>query len=202
MSATRRPLLVGALTAAVIALVSSAAVAVGAVGGPTSEPAGVRALATPGGQGFMSGSPRAVPKLPGTVVNISLTNMGGPMMGGQGNAMMGGGPMGLTADHASVPPGTVSLLATNAGSIDHEMVMLPLPSSQALGARPIGVNAKTTEAGSLGEASKSGTAGAGDGIAPRASGWVTVTLAPGQYELVCDLPRHYSAGMYTQLTVT
>jgi hypothetical protein len=33
MSATSRPLLVGALTAAVIALVSSAAVAVGAVGG-------------------------------------------------------------------------------------------------------------------------------------------------------------------------
>src|SRR5665811_1011170 len=50
------------------------------------------------------------------------------------------------------------------------------------------------EAGSLGEASKSGGADAGDGIVPGASGWVTVTLASGQYELVCNLPRHYSAG--------
>lgn len=82
------------------------------------------------------------------------------------------------------------------------MVILPFPGSQALGARPIGGDAKITEAGSLGEASKSGSAGAGDGIAPGASGWVTVTLAPGQYELVCNLPLHYSAGMYTQRTVT
>jgi len=63
-------------------------------------------------------------------------------------------------------------------------------------------DAKIDEAGSLGEASKTGGAGAGDGIAPGASGWVTVTLAPGHYELVCNLPRHYAAGMYTQLNVT
>jgi uncharacterized cupredoxin-like copper-binding protein len=124
------------------------------------------------------------------------------MMGGQGNAMMGGGAMGLTADHASVPHGTVSFMVTNAGTIDHEMVILPLPNSSALGVRPIGGDAKISETGSLGEASKSGGAGAGEGIATGASGWVTVTLAPGQYELVCNLPRHYSAGMYTQLTVT
>jgi uncharacterized cupredoxin-like copper-binding protein len=31
---------------------------------------------------------------------------------------------------------------------------------------------------------------------------VTVTLAPGHYELVCNLPGHYTAGMYTQLDVT
>jgi uncharacterized cupredoxin-like copper-binding protein len=27
-------------------------------------------------------------------------------------------------------------------------------------------------------------------------------LAPGQYELVCNLPNHYAAGMYTRLVVT
>ena len=43
--------------------------------------------------------------LPGTVASVSLTNMGGPMMDGQGNAMMGVGAMGPTADHASVPHG-------------------------------------------------------------------------------------------------
>jgi len=202
MRTARRPLLVGALTAAILALVASAAVAFGAIGGPSSVPLGMRGGAGPGGHGFLSGSPQAAPKLPGTVVNVSLTNMGGSMMGGQGNGMMGGGAMGLSADHATVPHGTVSFLVTNDGGIDHEMVVLPLDGSRTAGARSAGGDGKVDEAGSLGEASKTGGAGAGDGIAPGASGWVTVTLAPGHYELVCNLPRHYSAGMYTQLNVT
>jgi uncharacterized cupredoxin-like copper-binding protein len=202
VSTTRRPLLVGTLTAAIVAIVASAAVAVGAIGGLSSGPLGVREGTGPGGHGFASGSPRAAPKLPGTVVNVSLTNMGGSMMGGQGNAMMGGDAMGLSADHATVPHGTVSFLVTNDGSIDHEMVVLPLAGSRTAGARSVGGDGKVDEVGSLGEASKTGGAGAGDGIAPGASGWVTVTLAPGRYELVCNLAGHYAAGMYTQLNVT
>ena len=202
MSTARRPLLVGALIAAVVALVASAAVAVGAVGGPSSGPLGMRGWAGPGNHGFVSGSPRAAPKLPGTVVNVSLTNMGGSMMGGQTNTMMGRGAMGLNADHATVPHGTVSFLVTNDGSIDHEMVVLPLAGSQTAGARSVGGDRKVDEAGSLGEASKTNGAGTGEGIAPRGSGWVTVTLAPGHYELVCNLANHYRAGMYTQLDVT
>jgi len=202
VSTARRPLLVGTLTAAIIALVASAAVAVGAIGGPSSGPWGVRAWASHGVHGFLSGSQRAAPKLSGTVVNVSLTNMGGSMMDGRGNGMMGGGVMGLSVDHATVPHGTVSFLVTNDGSIDHEMVVLPLASSQTAGARSAGGDGKIDEAGSLGEASKTNGANAGDGIAPGASGWVTVSLAPGHYELVCNLPRHYGAGMYTQLDVT
>ncbi|MEP7193059.1 MAG: hypothetical protein ABI903_09360 [Actinomycetota bacterium] len=202
MSTARRPLLVGALVAAIVALVASTAVAVGAISGPSSGPFGGRGGAGTGGRGFLSGPPRAAPKLPGTLVNVSLTNMGGSMMGGQGNGMMGGGAMGLRADHATVPHGTVSFLVTNDGSIDHEMVILPLAGSQSVGTRPVGGEARIDEAGSLGEASKTGGADAGDGIAPGASGWVTVTLAPGHYELVCNLARHYGAGMYTQLNVT
>jgi len=197
VSTARRPLLVGTLTAAILALVVSAAVAVGAIGGPSSQPSVVR-----GGQGFLSGSTRAAPKLPGTVVNVSLTNMGGSMMGGQGNSITGAGAMALSADHATVPQGTVSFLVTNNGSINHEMVVLPLADSQTAGTRPAGGDGKVDEVGSLGEASKTGGPGAGDGIAAGASGWVTATLAPGHYELVCNLPRHYSAGMNTQLNVT
>ncbi|MGV8964931.1 MAG: sulfocyanin-like copper-binding protein [Cellulomonas sp.] len=29
-----------------------------------------------------------------------------------------------------------------------------------------------------------------------------MTLAPGHYELICNLPGHYAAGMYTELTVS
>jgi uncharacterized cupredoxin-like copper-binding protein len=202
VSAARRPVLVGTLIAAIVALVASAAVAFGAIAGPSSGPLGMHGGASPVGHRFLSGSPRAAPKLPGTVVNVSLTNLGGSMMGGQGNGMMGGGAMGLSADHATVPHGTVSFLVTNDGSIDHEMVVLPIADSRTVGTRSVGGDGKIDEAGSLGEASKTGGSGAGDGIAPGGSGWVTVTLAPGHYELVCNLANHYSAGMYTQLDVT
>ena len=198
MSAARRPLLVGALVAAVTTLVASAAVAVDAVNG------GVVPLAT----GFLSGSARAASGLPGTVVNVSLTDMGGSMMGqrngmmGQGGGMTSGGSMRLSADQITVARGTVSFLVTNGGSITHEMVILALPDSQTVGTRPIGEDAKIDEAGSLGEASNTNGKGAGQGVAPGASSWITVNLAPGQYELVCNLPNHYTAGMYTQLAVT
>jgi len=37
---------------------------------------------------------------------------------------------------------------------------------------------------------------------PGASGWMTIPVAPGHYELVCNLAGHYRAGMFTELTVT
>ncbi|MEO8517985.1 MAG: sulfocyanin-like copper-binding protein [Dermatophilaceae bacterium] len=195
------------------------------------------------GSGIFPRSSRPAPSLPGTVVSVALTDMGGLMTGqgggitagsngmmgqgggitfrgngmmgrgggmtvrangmmGQGSALMNGGGMALSAGRASAPHGTVSFLVTNSGSINHEMVVLPMLGSRGVGARPIGSDARVDEAGSLGEASKTGGAGAGEGIVPGASGWVTVTLAPGQYELVCNLAGHYSAGMYTPLTVT
>ena len=58
------------------------------------------------------------------------------------------------------------------------------------------------EAGSLGEATNSCGSGPGDGISPGAAGWVTLTLALGRYELICNLPGHYGAGMYIELDVT
>ncbi len=165
-------------------------VVVGALGG-----------ATAGGTGFLSRQNCAAPNLPGRVVNVSLTNMGGPMMG-QRNGMMNGGAMRLTADRATVPGGNVSFLVTNGGNISHELVVLPLPADQVAGTRPIGGDAKIDEAGSIGEASNTCAEGAGQGIVSGSSGWVTLTLAPGRYELLCNLPGHYAAGMYTQLTVS
>lgn len=91
---------------------------------------------------------------------------------------------------------------TNDGSIDHEMVVLPLADPQTPGTRPISRDGKVDEAGSLGEASKTDGEGTGEGIVAGASGWMTVTLAPGHYELICNLAGHYAAGMFTQITVT
>jgi uncharacterized cupredoxin-like copper-binding protein len=46
------------------------------------------------------------------------------------------------------------------------------------------------------------TQGAGGGIAPGGVGWVALTLAPGRYELLCNIPGHYAAGAYTELDVS
>lgn len=46
------------------------------------------------------------------------------------------------------------------------------------------------------------TAGAGEDIAPGDASWVILALKPGRYELVCNLPEHYAAGMYGELDVT
>ena len=86
--------------------------------------------------GFPVGSSCTTPNLPGTIVNVALTNMAGPMMG-QGGGRPFGGAMRLSTDQATVAHGTVSFLATNGGSIGHELVILPLPSSQIVGTRPI-----------------------------------------------------------------
>lgn len=176
--------------ASVIVLTALSLVAVGLVG----------SVVNPVGTGFLSRTRCGAPNLPGPVVSVSLTNMGGPMMR-RPNGMTGGA-MRMTADRNTVAHGPVSFLVTNAGTISHELVILPLPEGQIPGTRPIGADAKIDEAGSLGEASNTCAEGAGQGILPGASGWVSVTLPPGRYELVCNLPGHYAAGMYTQLTVS
>ena len=142
----------------------------------------------------------AVPALPGSVVSVRLVDMGrmsgrAPMMG---NRRM----MRVIAAPASVPHGTVSLQVVNVGSRTHELVVLPLPAGQPPGARAIGTDRTVSEAGSLGEASAPCAAGAGDGLTPGTTGWVTLRLPAGRYELVCNLPGHYAAGMYTELDVT
>jgi hypothetical protein len=114
----------------------------------------------------------------GSVVIVSLTYSGGPM--GEGNGMMHPGIMALNADRATVPHGAVTFRVTNAGVVDHEMVILAMAASQVVGTRPSGGDAKIEETGSLGEASNSGGEGPGEEIAADASSWITVTLAPGQ----------------------
>jgi uncharacterized cupredoxin-like copper-binding protein len=180
------------LTATVVvitaALVAASVLGIAATGGAFDH-----------GRRWRTGGTCAVPALPGTVVGATLVNMGGPMMGGGGSMM--GGMMRVSLDRSTIVAGEISFLAINGGSVNHELVILPLPPGQIVGTRPIGADAKIDENGSLGEASKTCAAGSGEGIAPGASGWVTVTLPPGRYEVVCNLPGHYAAGMYAQLTV-
>ena len=155
---------------------------------------GVDRNATPvnGAYGAISCS---APTLPGSTVGVQVTDAG--------DMMMGQAPMRATlvASPATIPAGKVSFAVSNTGVLVHELVVLPLPSDGP-GTRPTGTDGKIDESQSLGEASRSCGAGVGDGIAPGSTGWTTVTLKPGRYELVCDQPWHYAAGMFDVLTVT
>jgi uncharacterized cupredoxin-like copper-binding protein len=155
----------------------------------------------------------AAPPLPGATVSVQLADMRsmmsrGGMMGGSG--MMGQGDwryfhhgmMRVLASPTPVPAGTISLRVTNTGYLTHELVVLPLPAGQSVGSRPPGADGTVAETASLGEASASCAAGEGDGIAAGSTGWVTLRLPAGRYELVCNLPGHYLAGMYSELDVT
>lgn len=82
----------------------------------------------------------------------------------------------------------------------HELVILPLPPG-GVGSRAVGSDGRVSETGSLGEASRTCGEGTGDGIALGAASWVTLHLEPGRYELICNLPGHYSMGMFTELEV-
>jgi uncharacterized cupredoxin-like copper-binding protein len=183
---------VGAVGVVLTLLLSGLSLAaIGAVGG-WSPPFGV---------GRAGSSACTTPKLTGTIVKVRLDNTGGPMMA-QRNGMMFGGAMTLGTDRSTVAQGEVTFVAANVGSVTHELVVLPLPGTQLAGTRQSSTDGKVDEAGSVGEASISCARGAGKGILPGTSSWVTLKLAPGRYEVVCNLAGHYAAGMYGQLTVT
>ena len=101
----------------------------------------------------------------------------------------------------------MSLRVLNAGFVNHELVVIPLARGQFSGQRPVGWDGKVDEAGSLGEASRTCGPDEGDeqtgnpGIAPGTTGWTTIKLPPGRYELVCNIAGHYAAGMYAELDV-
>ncbi len=182
----KRPTLLPIIVAAV-ALVSVSAAAALYVRHPMSR----------GGRGAVPTS-CAAPQLEGSVVNVTLSNRGGPMMMGSGHM----GMMSITAQPGAVPTGRVSFVVTNTGSLTHELVVLPLAPGAHIGQRGVGPDNKVDESTSLAEASNSCGAGAGEGISPGSTGWVTLDLPAGRYELVCNIVGHYQAGMSTLLTVT
>jgi uncharacterized cupredoxin-like copper-binding protein len=173
----------------------------GMMGGNSTGQQGYPGMMAAGpGYSYSQLSCAAPSSLAGQRVNVTLADMGM-------TAMMGGvAPMSsrmmLNASPVTVPAGKVSLVASNVGWRTHELVILPLTAGATAGQRIVGSDGKVAETGSLGEASGSCAAGAGQGITSGQVGWVTLTLAPGRYELVCNLQNHYADGMHQELTVT
>lgn len=117
----------------------------------------------------------------------------GPGYGMMGQGMMGG--MSLRANLTSVKAGKITFDVTNLSrSIVHEMIVVavenpnaPLPYDYNTGQIP------EKQVKMLGET---------DEMAPNSEKTITLDLKPGAYLLICNVPGHYAAGMWTSLTVT
>lgn len=129
------------------------------------------------------------------VVQVGLYDAGGGMMS-QAPMMLR-----LIPSPSSISAGQVTFVVTNYGALNHEFLVLPMPAD-GVGTRPVGSDGKINESQSLGEASTSCGAGPGNGISTSSRSWVSLTLRPGTYELLCDVPWHYADGMYASFTVS
>lgn len=138
--------------------------------------------------------------LPGAQVTVALVDMS--MMGAGTDPAPLGIPMRLHTSTTTAPAGQVSFVAQNMARRTHELVILPLAPGQQPGTRTPGADGKIDETGSVGEVSNPCGAGTGDGLTAGTTGWVTLTLAPGRYELVCNEANHYANGMWAELDVT
>ena len=146
--------------------------------------------------GWRNADCRVPANVPGQRVPVLLADMGafsaGPMMGGR--AMV------LSTGVRTVPAGRVTLVAANRGTRPHEMVVLPLPAGSRPGLGPSPPMTPSTRA-AVSARRRAAAPPEGPGIAAGATGWVALDLRPGRYELVCNRPGHYRAGMATELDV-
>lgn len=105
-----------------------------------------------------------------------------------------GGQMSIKLDKTEVPTGEVTFQVANAAAnTPHEMVVIKLDKAgQTLAIDPAKNRIDEDKLMSMGEV--------GDLKAGK-MGTLTVKLAPGAYELICNLKGHAAAGMVVPFTV-
>jgi uncharacterized cupredoxin-like copper-binding protein len=103
--------------------------------------------------------------------------------------------MGITATPATVPAGEVSFEVTNTSKDTvHEMIVIYLADpAKALPYIEDDSRVDEDKAGDKGEVSE---------LDPGKSGTLTLTLQPGKYLLICNVPGHFAAGMWSEFEVT
>ena len=136
-----------------------------------------------------------------TIVKVSLWDKGADTVMGTGLAYMTPGAdlskatMGIKATPDTAKAGVVTFKVTNdSKDTVHEMIVMYLadptkPLPYLAGEKRVDED----KAGDKGEVSE---------LDPGKSGELTVRLNPGKYLLICNVPGHFDAGMWTEFTVT
>jgi hypothetical protein len=92
-------------------------------------------------------------------------------------------------DH--IPAGEAELVVRNHGPDEHEVIIVRSSGSQL----PIRGDGLTVNEEAL------HVVGAIEGVVPKGVGRVRLRLAPGRYELLCNMAGHFMAGMHGELVV-
>jgi uncharacterized cupredoxin-like copper-binding protein len=143
----------------------------------------------------------APPVFADTKINVSLwDNNSNPDMSKSMGMMMGSkmdmkmAPMAIKLDKTIVTAGKVTFVVKNVSKETiHEMLVAPIKDKDA--------QLPFVEADNKVDEEKSGDLGEVSELDPGKSGVLTLELKPGLYVLFCNVPGHYSAGMWTTLTV-
>jgi uncharacterized cupredoxin-like copper-binding protein len=89
----------------------------------------------------------------------------------------------------SVAAGKVTFLATNTGKVVHELVIIKTAKDAAKLGRGDGTAAEKGEVAEV------------EGVKPGKTKRLTVNLKPGHYVLLCNVGKHYGAGMHVNFIV-
>ncbi len=98
----------------------------------------------------------------------------------------------ITVDQSTVSAGTVVFDVKNAGTMPHEFVVIKTDLA------PDKLPPSTSEPGQVLE---DGSVGEVEDVAVGASKQLSLTLEPGKYVAICNLPGHYALGMRVGFTV-
>ncbi len=94
----------------------------------------------------------------------------------------------IELSRSSAPAGAVTLDVTNQGPSTHEVEIFAVPDG--VDADHLKVTAGVADTGGLRPVDEV------EDIAPSTNTSLSVTLAPGTYVLICNLPGHYQQGMH------
>ena len=122
--------------------------------------------------------------------------------GGGSSATSGGAQVETTlADFSvslaptEVAAGGVELAVSNEGQTVHEVEIFKLPEGVDAASLPVNNNVADTDAAGLELVDEV------EDVTPSASRDLAVTLQPGRYAVICNLPTHYELGMHATLVV-
>jgi hypothetical protein len=95
----------------------------------------------------------------------------------------------VTPDH--IPAGETELVVRNQGPDTHELIVVRSHRSRL----PLRLDGLTVDEEAVGAVATV------EGVAPERVGRVRLRLAPGRYEVFCNMAGHFMAGMHSELVV-
>lgn len=127
---------------------------------------------------------------------ILLTSAcGGSSGGAKGEVQVTLRDFAIKLSKTTLPASEITFAAMNEGPSVHELEVLSVPEGVDPNALPITDNVADTESRGLEAIDEV------EDIAPSTRATLTVSLDPGTYVLMCNLPAHYGQGMHIAFTV-